>query len=131
MFFQSFFKSNEPKQIETALVEYVASRLSGERGALLLKQFSLTEKFQRLNQSMEVDLFYKKDVPFPEECKFHDVPIGEYLLAKLSIQDNASGHGTICSMHIVGGHLFSFEFSLPPGDIDAANMSIVGNVFDW
>lgn len=131
MILDKIFPWQKPKAIEIAIINFIASKLPPKRSDLLFKQFAVYARFHRLDKSREVLMYQKKDLPFPTELIFDNVPSDEYLLATLILKDKQSGHCTTCKVYIVHGRLFSFDFSLPPGDIDSKNMEITGEVFNW
>jgi hypothetical protein len=117
--FQSRPKLNP---IEMRVIEAVAAALPQESAALLRIQVSLINKVQRIDQDREVDFYHIENgkPTFPDTALFPN-RTEEFELAKVHLNDVATGHQSKATVSLVKGRLFCIEFSQTPRDLRGLN----------
>jgi hypothetical protein len=119
IFEKLFSWKKKMRTIEMRILEEVCQRLSKDAGEILKNQIALINKVQRLDKSREVNLYHLKNgrPSFPDGALFPNKQ-EEFQLATLHLRDPQSGHESKVKVWMVKGHVFSLEFSAPPGDLN-------------
>ena len=114
----NFTSRSKLNSIETAVIEAVAAALPNDAAALLRTQVSLVNKVQRIDRDREVDFYHmEKGKPaFPDTALFPN-RTEEFILAKVHLTNDSTGHQSNATITLVKGRLFCIEFSHTPRDL--------------
>ena len=116
------FKSDKKlTQVETVVLDSVATNMSMADSNLLRSQITNISKIQRLDNGREVDFYYGK---LDATTNRFEMKSDVARLAKVTLKSRDSGHQVTASVQLVKGKLFSINFNGPPNDLRGENLSI-------
>lgn len=106
--------------LEQQVIESVSQRLSAKNQRIINQQIKSIQYIQRICKGIECNCFYTRKFPYNLFLRPRTTPVrfsadeSEICIARVSLRNPISGELFVCSVWVVDGLLFSFEYDKPP-----------------